>query len=199
MIDYKQWVGDPAHYDLMTDWQFDYVTNLPEVTPATRFLDLGCGSLRLGKKLIPWLNQDCYTGLDRNWEAICAGLDNECDPEHIKQKNPQFVVTDVWEFDDIDHVDVIWAQAVFNHINLDSIGKCMRMMDLITEPHTVFYFTYWPGDYKPLADDTYSFAKTNVPKTFEQLNTLFNKLCWTLEDTGDKTVLGQTICRATPQ
>jgi SAM-dependent methyltransferase len=196
---HRQYVGDPAHYDLMTDWQFDYVTNLPEVTPATRFLDLGCGSLRLGKKLIPWLNEDCYTGLDRSWEAIQAGLDHECDPEHIRQKNPQFVVTDVWDFDDIHKVDVIWAQAVFNHINLESIGKCMRMMGLITEPHTVFYFTYWPGDYRPLKDDTYTFAKTNVPKSFEQLETLFDKLCWNLEETEDKTILGQTICRATKQ
>jgi len=199
MMDHRNWVGDPAHYDLMTDWQFDYVTNLPEVNPATRFLDLGCGSLRLGKKLIPWLNEDCYTGLDRSWEAIEAGLDHECDPEHIRQKNPQFVVTDVWDFDNIDRVDVIWAQAVFNHINLDSIGKCMRMLGLITLPHTVFYFTYWPGEYRPLEDDTYSFNKTNVPKSFEQLETMFNKLCWNLEETGDTTVLGQTICRATIQ
>ena len=199
MIDHRNWVGDPAHYDAMTEWQFDYVTNLPEVNPHTRFLDLGCGSLRLGKKLIPWLEPNCYIGLDRNQQVVEAGIINELGVEHLESHKPQFVFTDVWDFDIIDRVDVIWAQAVFNHINLESIGRCMRMMGLITLPHTVFYFTYWPGEYRPLDDDTYSFNKTNVPKTFEQLETLFNKLCWNLEETGDKTVLGQTICRASKQ
>lgn len=198
-MNHRQYVGDPNHYDLMTEWQFEYVTNLPEVTPATRFLDLGCGSLRLGKKLIPWLNQRCYTGVDRNREAVEAGIKLECAPVDIMQKQPQFVFTDVWDFDIIDRVDVIWAQAVFNHINMESIGRCMRMMGLITLPHTVFYFTYWPGEYKPLDDDTYTFAKHNVPKTFEQLDKVFSKLCWHLEETGEKTPLGQTICRATKQ
>ena len=60
----------------------------------------------------------------------------------------------------------------------------------------VFYFTYWPGEYNPQTDDTYTMSKINVYKTPEQINSVFAKHGFTVTHLEDKTILGQSICKA---
>ena len=41
------------------------------------FLDIGCGCLRLGHMLVPWLNPDHYYGTDASQELMLRGFDAE--------------------------------------------------------------------------------------------------------------------------
>ena len=195
MMDHRSYVGSSGEFDRMGKWQFDYVT--PKITKKTRFLDLGCGSMRLGKHLIPWLNKGKYIGLDRNQQMIDAGIQKELQPNTVEKKAPQYVATTTWDMSNIKPVDFVWAQAVFNHINIESIQACLRELKNVMHSNSVFYFTYWPGVYNPQADDTYTMSKINVYKTPEQMSETFAEFGFTLEHTEEKTILGQSISRAT--
>ena len=40
------------------------------LTPSSMVLDIGCGCLRGGRWLIPYLNSDCYFGVEPNLEML---------------------------------------------------------------------------------------------------------------------------------
>jgi len=66
---YRAFVGPPAEYDLMGATQFRLLTALG-LRETHYVLDYGCGSLRAGKLLIPYLDQGRYFGWDPNpWLA----------------------------------------------------------------------------------------------------------------------------------
>lgn len=41
--------------------------------PEHKVLDVGCGSLRVGRELIPYLDESCYYGIEPNVEQMKAG------------------------------------------------------------------------------------------------------------------------------
>ena len=53
---YKTFVGNPDHYDLIGVTQFALLAYYGLKT-TDKVLDIGCGSLRLGRYLIPFLKE----------------------------------------------------------------------------------------------------------------------------------------------
>jgi|DEB0MinimDraft_6_1074348.scaffolds.fasta_scaffold49706_3 SAM-dependent methyltransferase len=193
-MNHREYVG--GMFDEMTKWQFDYVTTRPEFAKNKNFLDIGCGSMRLGKVLIPHLNKTRYYGLDINEELVKLGVEKECDPMHIINKEPTFIITQNWDMSKTKNVHFAWAQAVFNHLNLDTIGECLKNLHGVMTDTGVLYFTYWPGTYNPATDDTYTDKKQNIYKTKDQITELFAQHGFTVEHDVDVTNRGQTICVA---
>src|ERR1700691_5525757 len=62
---YMAYIGPASQYDLMGASQFMLLITLG-LRDTDRVLDFGCGSLRLGRLLIPYLTAGNYTGLDPN-------------------------------------------------------------------------------------------------------------------------------------
>jgi cyclopropane fatty-acyl-phospholipid synthase-like methyltransferase len=50
-MDYKSYVGNPKHYDLIGKIVFDLLLKYG-LKPEHKLLDIGCGSLRIGKLII---------------------------------------------------------------------------------------------------------------------------------------------------
>ena len=95
MRDYKHYVG--GDWKWVQKYQLDFIKNSPEFSPDKTFLDLGCGSMRLGSALIPELNEGRYIGLDFNEEIVKIGIEKEIDPQIIEEKKPTFIFNS--EFD----------------------------------------------------------------------------------------------------
>lgn len=58
--------------------------------PEHKLLDFACGSLRVGRWLIPYLDPDCYFGIDKNlWLVEMARLE-EIPAEVWEEKQPRF-------------------------------------------------------------------------------------------------------------
>ena len=68
-------IGSPSreHWVEIGKFQFQYLVE-HGLKPHHRFLDLGCGNLRLGSWLIAYLNPSCYVGVDISPQVVCAAL-----------------------------------------------------------------------------------------------------------------------------
>ena len=198
-MDYRNYVGAPAQYQLMRDWQLEFLTALPEFDHTKTFLDIGCGSMRLGAVLIPKLSPGNYIGLDLNQKMVEAGIHNECGQLDLDELQPEFIYTDCFDMSSIDKpVHMAWAQAVFNHLNLSTIKVCLTNLKHKLDTQGVFYSTYWPGDTEVSNDsvsDFYDGRKRDIRHTTENMQTLYADCGFTFEAV-DKTALGQTVIRS---
>lgn len=198
-MDYKNYVGLPAQYQLMRNWQLNFLTGLPEFDHTKTFLDIGCGSMRLGAVLIPKLDSGNYIGLDLNKQMVESGIQNECAHLDLGVLQPQFIYTDCFDMSSISQpVHMAWAQAVFNHLNLNTVKVCLTNLKSKLSTDGVFYSTYWPGDTE-VSDDTvsdfYDGKKRDIRHTSENMQALYTECGFTFEPV-DKTALGQTVIRS---
>ena len=105
------------------------------LTPAHTVLDVGCGSLRLGRKLVRYLEPAQYYGTDLNAALLDAGYERELDAylqarlprENLKQHD----VTEPMPFTQT--FDYLVAFSLFTHLTaaqsqaaLQSIATCMH-------------------------------------------------------------------------
>ena len=79
---YRAYVGPPKDYDLVSAMVFNLLTCLG-LRQHHRVLDIGCGSLRSGRLLIPYLNKGNYFGNRQTPEKYrrqyCVAVDT-CGP-----------------------------------------------------------------------------------------------------------------------
>lgn len=151
--DYRQYVG--GDWKWIQEFQMEFITKSPEYRKDMKFLDLGCGSLRLGSQLISELDAGKYIGLDINEELVKTGLEHETDPDVIKEKKPQFIFTDNFDLSAIEEpVDYVWVYAVFIHINDDLVLQALANVRDKMSDDAVMYSTMTMKD-MPRPKDNY--------------------------------------------
>jgi cyclopropane fatty-acyl-phospholipid synthase-like methyltransferase len=85
-----------------------------------RVLDVGCGSLRSGRLLIPYLNVGNYTGLEPNEWLIGEGIHRETGEDQIRIKRPNLIVgSTAGSLDPAGRYDFAVAQSIFSHCGTD--------------------------------------------------------------------------------
>src|SRR4029450_11413927 len=82
---YRAYVGPPEDYDLIAAMTFNLLSTLG-LRQYHAVLDIGCGSLRIGRLLIPYLNAGNYTGIEPNKWLIQAGIRQEVGQDQIRIK-----------------------------------------------------------------------------------------------------------------
>ena len=96
--------------------QFDFLRR-EGLAPHHVLLDIGCGSLRAGVHLIPYLDPGHYLGLDKEPLLVERAISEEFDRETLRMKKPQLVISSCFEFDRFDTpADYALAQSVFTHL-----------------------------------------------------------------------------------
>ena len=68
------------------------------LTPESKVLDVGCGCLRGGRKIIPELNEACYFGIEPNKSMLKDGIEISLDPDVVLDKKPRFDTNAEWNF-----------------------------------------------------------------------------------------------------
>jgi SAM-dependent methyltransferase len=112
---YTAYVGPPRQYDLMGATQFRLLTSLG-LRETDTVLDLGCGSLRAGRLLIPYLLPGRYHGVDPNAWLIEDAVEREVGADLVRLRQPRFdhnaeFRTDVFGVS----FDFVLAQSIFSH------------------------------------------------------------------------------------
>lgn len=123
---YKSFVGPEKNWNSLPRVVIKQLFNYG-LSPDTCLLDIGCGSLRTGRFLIPFLNTGNYHGLEPEKTMVDAGLLNELIPEIINFKKPQFYFNKDFELPPI-KFDIAIAIQVFIHCGPDQLRLCLKML-----------------------------------------------------------------------
>lgn len=130
---YRKFIGFPNEFDLHALNQLEILSYLG-LREYHKVLDLGCGSLRLGRLLIPLLLPDNYYGIDPNKELIVEGFKNELGFDIQSIKRPKFLYVSDFSAEQFGvHFSYIMAQSIFTHTSYDlgvyALKKLMKVMN----------------------------------------------------------------------
>jgi cyclopropane fatty-acyl-phospholipid synthase-like methyltransferase len=116
---YRAYVGPPGEYDVMGATQFRLLTALG-LRETHKLLDFGCGSLRAGRLLIPYLLPGHYFGLEPNKWLIEDGIERELGRDILRVKRPTFRHDEDFRASHFGvQFDFIVAQSIFSHTGKD--------------------------------------------------------------------------------
>jgi len=95
---------------------FDYLISRG-LKPEHRFLDVGCGALRTGIWIIPYLDTGHYFGIDADLTGLLAGAQYEIPFHRFEPKRPRLLHSDRFELNRWnEHFDWIFAFGVIQHL-----------------------------------------------------------------------------------
>jgi SAM-dependent methyltransferase len=114
--------------------------------PEHRFLDVACGSLRLGQFVIPFLEAGHYFGLEAEPDLVRAGLEHELLFDIAEQKRPTFGHGYDFDLSFVPGFEVALAQSLFTHLTPEDIALCMASVAGVAGPDSRFFFTYFEGE-----------------------------------------------------
>jgi len=96
------------------------------LTPSSIVLDIGCGCLRGGRWLIPYLNSNCYFGVEPNIEMLEVGKTIVIDSETLEEKQPTFHSNADFEFGVFRTTfDYFIARSIWTHSSKKQIEKML--------------------------------------------------------------------------
>lgn len=115
------------------------------LTPQHKVLDYGCGSLRLGKTLIEYLEPGNYVGVDISDTFYSQGLENYVPKTTQQDKQPRFYVIDSPEYkkamQDL-KFDFVYSQWVAMHVPAHNLEHYFDNIFNQMHQHSRFYFDF---------------------------------------------------------
>ena len=180
--DYRAYVGPLDRYDFMGASQFRLLTGLG-LRAEHKLLDFGCGSLRSGKLLIPYLNAGNYYGQEPNKWLIDEGLKNELGEAILLVKKPRFSNQDDFPIGFDEKFDFIIAQSIFSHTDLTLTKRGLASIyDALSEDGlalvTIIEGADYTGDEAWVYPGATSFTPRTIKKTFQQIGCHWRRLYW---------------------
>jgi len=144
---YRAYVGPPEDYDLIAAMTFNLLTTLG-LRQHHSLLDIGCGSLRIGRLLIPYLNRGKYFGIEPAEWLLAEGIKQELGETVVQTKLPTFFFTDSPEAVGQAKVsfDFALAQSIFSHCGLDLIKGWLSAVSRSLAQDGALVATFLPGD-----------------------------------------------------
>jgi cyclopropane fatty-acyl-phospholipid synthase-like methyltransferase len=141
---YSSYIGPPHQFDFMGATQFRLACSLG-LRENHKFLDFGCGSLRAGRLLIPYLDKGCYFGIEPNSWLVDEGIKNEIGEAIIRRKECRFDHNDRFDSSVFGETfDFIVAQSIFSHTGRAQVEKCLAGFKSVLRPDGLILATFLP-------------------------------------------------------
>lgn len=144
--DYRGFVGPSEKYDLISANQFNLLTFL-DLREEHYLLDIGCGSLRAGKLLIPYLLPGRYHGIEPEQWLIDEGIKNELGKDILTIKEPVFHNDSNFTLSVFDRrFDYLLAHSIFSHAAEMQIRRCLSEARKVMNQTSLFIATFAKGN-----------------------------------------------------
>src|SRR3972149_3472601 len=130
---YRAYVGPPKDYDLVAASTFNLLTTLGLRQHHT-VLDIGCGSLRIGRLLIPYLNVGQYVGIEPYKWLVDDGIAKEVGQDQINIKQPRFYIAEGARGLPESPFDFALAQSIFSHTGPDLLDVWLGDLAPLIKP-----------------------------------------------------------------
>lgn len=98
---------------------FEFLAESSHLTPSSRVLEIGCGTLRVGLHFIRYLNPEHFHCLERDELSLMAALRYELPSQGLLPKRPLIVRGEDMDFTKFGSgfvYDLVYASAVFLHM-----------------------------------------------------------------------------------
>jgi len=123
---WRAYVGPQEDYDLMGASQFALLFR-EGLRESHRLLDIGCGSLRAGRFLIPYLGVGNYIGVEPSAWLIEQAIENEIGNDLVRIKRPTFLRNDSFQYEELlpRSFDYILLQSIFSHTSVVLLHRAL--------------------------------------------------------------------------
>jgi len=130
-------IGSHLEWEIHGDWQRDFLIS-QGLSKDDWILEIGCGTGRLARKLVPWSHSGTYWGVDISTSALSYARELSV-REGWDDKGAQFSI----EWPNL-VFNFMWAFSVFIHLPAgvmrEVFKECAKRMDA----QSLFYFSYVP-------------------------------------------------------
>ncbi len=122
---YRAYIGEASRYDLMSAAVFQLLT-AHGLRERHYLLDVGCGSLRLGRLAIPYLLPGRFFGIEPERWLVEEGIRLEIGRDLIAIKQPNFSYNADFDLACFGRkFDFILAHSIFSHAAPAQVRKCL--------------------------------------------------------------------------
>jgi SAM-dependent methyltransferase len=143
-VGHRRYVG--GRWDALGKHQLAFLRDRG-LRPDSVLLDVACGSLRLGRHAIPFLDRGHYLGIEKEAGLVEAGLEHELEPGLPDEKEPELVISSSFEFHRFSRApDFAIANSLFTHLPPPLISLCFEKLRERMAPSGVFYATFFEAD-----------------------------------------------------
>ncbi len=145
-VNYKAYVGPQENYDVMSAIQFIRLFQLG-LRETSTVLEIGAGSLRVARILIPFLQPDRYYGVEPLRDVVEKGFQHELGRDIVAIKRPKFAYNYNFDFSDLglpgEGVDFCLAQSIFSHTSRAQMEQAVTNVSKVLKG--IFLATYVKG------------------------------------------------------
>jgi SAM-dependent methyltransferase len=186
----KHRCGQSHNWDQIGDLQYNFLIN-KGLKRNHNLLDVGCGGLRLGCRVIPYLDKGRYYGIDISQSFIDGGISEELDDNVFIGKSPSFICNGEFDFTEFDvKFDYVIAHSVFTHLPMNYIQQCLVNIRSIMSDDCVFYATYFDVSSIDIIDQEWNTVSTKMSSDPYHQHISFyrylaNELGFNLEEIGN--------------
>lgn len=143
--DHRAYVGPANLYDVMGAMQFNLLSVLG-LRETHTVLDVGCGSLRLGRLLIPFLQPGHYCGVEPERALVETALDQEIGRDIVRLRHPEFRFSEDFNLKAFRRqFDFVVAQSIFSHASQAQVHTCLAQARSVTTQGSVMVATFLEG------------------------------------------------------
>jgi SAM-dependent methyltransferase len=159
---HRRWVGpQPQFFDVLGAYQFMALVVLG-LREHHYVLDIGCGALRAGRLLIPYLLPGRYFALEPNRSVVEDAIRHESSPDLVASKRPTFRFDDSLDLTQFGRrFDFLLAISVFSHAPQAAIRQCLTQAAGVLSQEGAFVATYVEGTQSYDGDEWVGSAATS--------------------------------------
>jgi LPS sulfotransferase NodH/SAM-dependent methyltransferase len=132
-------------WDEIGELQFEFL-KAQGLEPRHHLLDIGCGSLRAGVKLVPYLEPGRYFGIDARKKLLDAGYQEELLPAGLGERLPRANLCCSQSFEHgglpDNAIDFGICAAVFTRLPLEQLGLMLRRTAKYFRPGARLYVSF---------------------------------------------------------